>query len=605
MLGNRAAVAACIVALGMLGASASSGAASSGAASSGASGATLIAGATVFDGTGAAPRTADVLIRDGRIAEVGPKLKRPRGVRIVEARGKALLPGFIDVHTHWTPNGAPAALPQIASAYVTSGVTTVADYHQAPEAWAPRRAWLSELAAPHVRMTARISTPGGHGADWADTNTTRWITTPESARAAIREVVPYKPDLIKAFIDGWRYGTSPDNTSMNEDALTALADEAHKAGVPVTTHTVTVDRGKVAARAKVDIIAHSLQDREVDAEAVAAIKASGLIYAPTLAVYEPVKPGQAPPKDMDSPRVKQSFRKFDYALRNVKVLHDAGVPVALGTDAGMTGTPHGVSTLHEMELLVRAGLTPAEALVAGTANAARALGLDDRGVIAPGKRADLVLIDGQPWRDVSETRKTYAVFIDGRQVVGPGIALPAGNARTALAPAPAKALIDDFERADGRTSLDTLRTDGMDGGMDRTVQVSQTIDRPQGGKALALAAKMSIEAAPNASVILPLTRGSVRPVDATGFKGVRFDARGDGGVYQLNINTLDGRWRAEVEAGPGWRTIEVPFADLKRAPGRGGSDAPWTGADLLEVELGGSRPAGAKLWLEVDNVSFY
>jgi len=567
---------------------------------------TVIAGATVFDGTGAAPRTADVLVRDGRIAQVGPKLRRPRGARVIDAKGLALTPGFYDVHTHWTPAGAPATTPQIATAYVTSGVTTVADYHQSPESWAPRRDWLATLAAPHVAMTARISTPGGHGADWADTNTTRWITTPESARAAIREVVPYKPDLIKAFTDGWRYGVSPDNTSMNEDALAALADEAHKNGLRVTTHTVTVDRGEVAARAKVDIIGHSLQDRDLDDEAVALIKQSGLSYAATLAVYEPVKPGQKPPADLNSPRVQQSFRKFEFALRNVKRLHDAGVPIALGTDAGMPGTPHGASTLHEMELLVKAGLTPSQALVAGTANSARALGvIADRGTIEPGKRADLVLIDGAPWRDIADVRKTVRVFIDGKQVVGPGIALPAANAETALAPVPAKALVDDFERADGRTSLDTLRTDGMDGGMDRTVQVSQVFDRPEGGHALSLAAKMSVKDQPNASVILPLTRGSVRPVDARAFKGVKFEARGDGGTYQVSLNTLNGRWRAEVTAGPGWRTIEVPFASFQRMAGRGGADAVWSGADLVEVEVGGVRPAAAKLWLELDNVGFY
>lgn len=569
-------------------------------------GVTVIAGATVFDGTGAAPRVADVIVRDGRIVQVGPKLRRPRGAQVIDARGLALTPGFYDVHTHWTPAGAPATTPQIATAYVKAGVTTVADYHQSPESWAPRRDWLSTLASPHVAMTARISTPGGHGADWADTKTTRWITTPESARAAIREVVPYKPDLIKAFTDGWRYGVSPDNTSMNGDALAALADEAHKNGLRVTTHTVTVDRGEVAAGAKVDIIAHSLQDRDLDDAAVAAIKQSGLSYAPTLAVYEPVKPGQKPPADRESPRVQQSFRKFEFALRNVKRLHDAGVPIALGTDAGMPGTPHGASTLHEMELLVKAGLTPAEALVAGTANSARALGvIADRGTIEAGKRADLVLIDGTPWRDIADVRKTVRVFVDGKQVVGPGIALPAANAETSLRPVPAKPLVDDFERPDGRTSLDTLRTDGMDGGMDRTVQISQVFDRAEGGRALALAAKMSVKDQPNASVILPLTRGSVRPVDVRAFKGVRFDARGDGGTYQVSLNTLDGRWRAEVTAGPGWRTIEVPFASFQRAPGRGGSGAAWSGADLVEVEVGGVRAPAAKLWLELDNVGFY
>jgi imidazolonepropionase-like amidohydrolase len=567
---------------------------------------TAIIGATVFDGTGAAPRVANVIIKDGRIAEVGPKVRAPRGAVVIDAKGKALLPGFFDVHTHWTPGGAPAITPQIASAYIAAGVTTVNDFHQAPESWAARRQWLSTLAAPHVNMTARVSTPGGHGADWADVNTTKWVSTPEGARAAIRELLPYKPDLIKAFSDGWRYGTAPDNTSMDQGTLSALVDEAHKNHLKVATHTVSVERGRVAARAKVDIIAHSLQDREIDDETVALIKAGGTNYAPTLAVYEPTKPGQKPPENPDDPRYKQSVRKFGYALHNVKALHDAGVRVVLGTDAGMPGTAHGVSTLREMELLVQAGLTPAEALIAGTADSARALDeIADRGTIEKGKRADLVLVDGAPWANVSDVRKTSRVFIDGRQVFGPGTMLPKANAERAMPGVPAKALVDDFERADGRTSLDTLRTDDMDGGIDRTVQVSQVVDRAGGGKALGVYARMAAKSDPSAGVILPLTRGSVQPVDARAFKGVRLDVRGDGGDYDLRVNTLNGRWASDLKAGPAWKTVEIPFSALKRAGGRGGSTAPWTGSDLVEVEVGGSRGAGKKLWLEVDNVTFY
>src|SRR6185295_11376281 len=95
----------------------------------------------------------------------------------------------------------------------------------------------------------------------------------------------------------------------------------------------------------------------------------------------------------------QQFTKFDYALANAKLLYDSGVTIALGTDAGMPGTPHGASTLHEMELLVRAGLTPSQALIAGTASSAKVINqLDDRGTIEKGKRADLVLIKGEPWK---------------------------------------------------------------------------------------------------------------------------------------------------------------------------------------------------------------
>jgi hypothetical protein len=351
------------------------------------------------------------------------------------------------------------------------------------KAFAPRRQWLSTLVTPHVNFAARMSTPGGHGADWADTATTKWVNTPEAARAAVKALIPYKPDLIKAFTDGWRYGVAPDNTSMDEWTLTALVDEAHKNNLKVFTHTVTVDRGEVAGRSKVDVITHSLQDRRLDAEAVEIIKAGGTSDTPTLAVYEPVKPGQ-PARDPDeNPNVKQSFKKFDNALHNAKMLHDAGVTIALGTDAGMPGTPHGVSTLHEMELMVRAGLTPDRGPDGRHRDERQGHQpmLADRGTIEVGKRADLVLIKGEPWKTIGDVRKTDRVFIDGKLVFGPGAPPMTANQATAMPSIPAKAQIDDFERADGRSSLDTLRTDDPDGGLDRTVEISQVITRGDRG----------------------------------------------------------------------------------------------------------------------------
>src|SRR5690606_12077218 len=132
---------------------------------------------------------------------------------------------------------------------------------------------------------------------------------------------------IKAFMDGWRYGASADNTSMDEGTLTALVDEAHRNNLKVLTHTVTVERGQIAARAKVDVIAHSLQDREIDQQTIDLIKASGTAYAPTLAVYDPNK-GEGAGTTPEAR--KRSEIKFGYALHNAKALHDAGVVVALG-----------------------------------------------------------------------------------------------------------------------------------------------------------------------------------------------------------------------------------------------------------------------------------
>ena len=557
-----------------------------------------IMGASVFDGTGAAPFKANVIITDGKIAAVGPNVKAPRGADIIKAEGQALLPGFIDLHTHWTPAGVPSTTPQIAEAYLSSGVTTVDDFHAAPESYAPRRAWLAAIEAPHVNFAARISTPGGHGADWADTATTKWVNTPDAARLAVESLIPYRPDLIKTFADGWRYGVAPDNTSMDVTTLSAVVETAHKYNLKVLTHTVTADRGAVAGKAKVDVITHSIQDRLLDPASVAAIKAGGTSITPTLAVYEPTKFGQTA-ADAKDPRSVQSFKKFEIALANVKILHDAGVTIGLGTDAGMPATPHGVSTLREMELLVRAGLTPTEALIAGTSASARLIGQSaDRGVIAPGMRADMVLIKGEPWNVISDVRKIDRVFLDGRLVYGTGAPPMVANvAKTLSSVKLTKPLIDDFEREDGRTQLDTLRTDEFDGGMDRTVSVSQVFARSDGGNGLNVSARMSVKAAPVAGVTLPLSRGAVQPMDIRGFTGVQIDVRGQG-TYSVEFDGTGGSWNETITANAQWRTIKVPFSALK---GR----SAWTGDDITALQITAMRPGGQKVWFELDNVTFY
>lgn len=566
-----------------------------------------IVDATIFDATGAAPYIGTVVVREGRIAQIGPDVAVPKGAQVVRARGKALLPGLFDLHTHWTPGSTPGTYPQIATAYLATGVTTVNDFHQPPESFEPRRRWLSTLYAPHVNLTARMSTPLGHGADWADENTTRWVNSPDAARRAVDAIAEYKPDLIKAFTDGWRYGMSADNTSMSVDTLSALVDQAHGHGLRVLTHTVTVERGRQAGEAKVDVIAHSLQDRPIDAETIAAIKAGGTYYAPTLAVYEPVKPGQEAPFPADDPRMRQREQKFGYALGNAKALHDAGVPVAVGTDAGMF--PHQGATARELELLVRAGLTPAEALIAGTATSAAAIGLqDDRGTLRPGLRADLVLVDGRPWEDIAAVRRVERVFVDGRQVWGNGVKTSAANQATAMPAVRIAALVDDFERADGRTALDTLRVDEADGGTDRTVQVTEVVAREQAGHALSLQARFSSKPEPFASAILPLSRGSVEPVDLRGYRGLRFEIRGDARPVTLEYRGVENRrWSHRLQPQAGWRTVEVRFDALQGQPSRRGEGPvpAWKGDDLQQLVFSIGGEPGEKVWLELDNVAFY
>jgi imidazolonepropionase-like amidohydrolase len=560
-----------------------------------------IVGASVFDATGVAPSVKDVLISKGRITAVGAHLQVPTGYQVIDAAGEALLPGFYDLHTHWTGGGASNDTPMIANADLAAGVTTSNDFNASPESFQARRAWLATLNAPHVNLCGRLSSPGGHGADWSDITTTKWVSTPASARAGVEAIVPYKPDCLgEVMTDGWRYGMSPDMTDMNAETIAALVDEAHTNKLPVLTHTLRIAKGAEAGKAKVDVIAHALQDRDIDDVTIAAIKQGGSTYAPTLAVYEPNKGHRS-----SAPVPAQTLTKWNFALHNTLRLYNAGVPITLGTDAGMPGTPHGKATLREMELLVQAGLPPTAALMAGTSNSARAMGqLSDRGTIEAGKRADLVLIKGTPWSDIADVEKTDRVFVDGKLAYGPGAPLP--NPDLPMPSVKIASLVDDFEHSDGRSNLDTLAMTNPDRGMDRSTEIIQIIPRSDKNKALLMSARLGSKDNAMASVVLPLTRGSISPADLRSFHGVQFDLRGDG-AYQVSLNSLNGPWVTETDGASSWKTVSLPFTAFHHVKGAEGpkADAPWSGNDLVELEIIDHRSAGATTWLEIDNIKFY
>ena len=132
-----------------------------------------------------------------------------------------------------------------------------------------------------------------------------------------------------------------------------------------------------------------------------------------------------------------------------------------------------------------------------------------------------MLINGKPWETIADIHKIDRVFVDGQLVHGGGVKLPAGNLMTALPAAPAAELIDKFERTDGRSSLDTLRLLDMDNGVERSAVVTNVVPHLAGGSALAIAVQMSPKDKPEGGVLIPLSRGSVRPVDARRFSGIR------------------------------------------------------------------------------------
>jgi imidazolonepropionase-like amidohydrolase len=549
---------------------------------------TAIAGATVVDGLGNPPFEGTVLIRGAKIAAAGPRLEIPPGARVIQGTGKTLLPGLFDLHTHLRASSNDWG--KTLKTYLLHGVTSVVDFATYPEEFEPmRRLWdAGAITGPRMALAARITTPGGHGAEAGRSDAfSLEVLTPREGRAAVKRVLAYRPDVIKVFTDGWRYDFAPDMTSMEEETLAAIVDEAHRGGVEVLTHTVTLKRAKIAARAGVDVIVHGIGDARADGELNALMSAKRTAYVPTLAVYEPRGASAARP---------ERRRRWENLTANVALLKAGGQTFAAGTDAGMPGTPHGVSTLHELELLVRAGLTPLEALTAATGNSARALGVfAERGSISEGKAADLLLVDGAPHRAIEDIRKTARVFLSGREIdleaLRRGVA---DSGLTPLSPIAADVRIDDFERTDGRSSAGTLWINATDAGHDRTrMSYARTLRAP-GNHALSVIARMAEKERPFARLTVPLSRGGVEPVDAGRFHGVAFEARGDGEYRFVAAEYGYNESSAAFQAAGNWKSVRIAFRDLKITP-----------KALLSLSFELARPAGASVWLELDNLRFY
>ncbi len=586
---------------------------------------TLIRGARVFDGTGAPAKVGNVLVRGDRIVAVGPGIRAPRGSRTVDARGLTLIPGLHDLHTHLRAPAfdAPDDLPKAYAGYLVNGVTSVNDFSLSPEMLAPVREMTAPggVAAPNLNLAARIGVPGGHGTEYGwGRSFTLEAATPQAASLAIGRAVPYRPDVIKVFADGWRYGRSASLNSMNEPTLTSIVMVAHAAGIPVITHTVTLEGAKVAAAAGVDALGHGIGDALVDDALIALMKARHTAYVPTLVVYEPQEdraffPAEwrrlRPPErareearraDPEAPASGRSSVRWSIMRENVRRLKAAGVRVGIGTDAGIGGVYHGSSTLREIRWLTQLGFTPAEALAAATSVSAGILRRGhDRGRIAPGQRADLVLTGGRPDERIADLYDIRRVFVSGLE-------MPLGRLAGSLAddrpsPLPVHRMAGPIYTGAGpagRTDLDTLPVEGTDPGIDH----SHLDLSPMPGGRLFLTAGMGAAPQPFAELHLPLTRGAVQLADASGFSGVAFEARGAGDyVLLLNSYAIHPRswFRASFEAGDTRREIRIPFSAFQSPLAEARLDPARLRALLFRLE---GEPGGSA-WLELGKVRFY
>jgi imidazolonepropionase-like amidohydrolase len=361
-----------------------------------------------FQGDGRVMEKASVLVEGERIVKIGDAdMPIPRGSKTVSLEGRSLFPGFIDAHVHLCLDGSPDPIGKLASeqAIVTAvrasqlaretlmaGVTTVRDMGGKDGVdIALREAVRSgTILGPRMLVScSMICMTGGHGWQFG-----RQADGPDEVRKAAREQIRAGADLVKFMAKGGVLtpGVEPGAEQLTEEELRAGIEEAHKAGRKTATHAMGARGIHNALRAGIDSIEHGVY---LDDEAVSWMKKGGIPLVPTLAaLYHILERGTE--GGIPAFAVEKTLQVKPHHLGSVRMAREAGLLVAMGTDAGTPFNRHGLN-LREMVLLARNGYPPTEALQAGTWIAARTLGLDGvLGTVEEGKLADLVVMEGNP-----------------------------------------------------------------------------------------------------------------------------------------------------------------------------------------------------------------
>ena len=432
---------------------------------------TAIVGATVLhpelEGAAVVAPDSTIVIKDNRIIAVGPAghTRVPRGATVIDGHGKWVIPGLIDSHVHFFQSGdlytrpdvvdlnslVPyseelrrnrARLPQTFRVWLASGVTSVADVGGPFWNFEVREAARASLVAPRVATTGPlISMVARAQLDLGDPPIIR-IESADAARELVARELSRKPDYIKV----WFIHRAGDDLASQEAIVRATGDAAHAAGLRLAVHATELVVAKSALRAGADYLVHSVQDAPVDDEFIALARARHILYCPTLFVplgYVYALSGLWQPTEAERrladpdvlsrlhlpegtaiehlpERVAKLLREHRepalpaVAMQNLLTVWNAGITVVLGTDAGNIGTVHGPSVFREMDLMQRSGLTALQVLKSATVNGALTVAVPDVGSVAPGKLADLVVLDADPLADLANLSRVSYVLRDGR-----------------------------------------------------------------------------------------------------------------------------------------------------------------------------------------------
>ena len=395
-------------------------------------------GAQLLDGTGRPPiANASLLVSDGRVLAAGPAatVPIPTDATRIDTRGKTIMPGLVNAHGHVQVEPG-SVLPvrddllRRLRMYAHYGVTTVVSLGSGRADEAAGIALREEQRAGRADG-ARLYTSGQSVSG----------RTPQAARASVDRLADLGVDHAKLRLNG-----TPNDPDL--DAFRAQVERAHQRGLRTAVHIFSLADAQLAVDAGIDVIGHSVRDRDVTPAFIAALRQRNVHYVPTLTrdlsvfVYEST-PGfftdpfflrgkslydeqigtLSDPARQARVRADPAAQAIKPALaqakRNLKLLADAGVSIGFGTDSGAAGAPgrwQGYFEHVEMELMVEAGLTPLQVLTAATGGAANAMALTGVGTLEPGKHADFIVLDADPLADIRNTRQIDSIWMSGRRI---------------------------------------------------------------------------------------------------------------------------------------------------------------------------------------------
>jgi len=411
---------------------------------------------TLIDGKGGkAQENTDVLVKGKIIAAIGKNL-RAEGARVVDLKGKTIMPSLISDHVHvgmihgpedktnpYTRDKIVSQLKKYAS-YGVSNIMVMGSDRPLMFEQGIRDSSVAELL-PGARLhSAGYGFGMPAGAPPVEMGMTDVLrpASPAEVPAAFDQLQKVKPDLIKMWIDdfGGKY-----KAKMSPEMSAAIIGEAHKRGLRAAAHVFYLADARQLVNSGLDIIAHSIRDSVIDDALLQKMKAKHVVYIPTLSLDEyayiyarqpdwindpffkvSLEPGvydlitsekyQADLKN--SPAYAKNMASYQIALKNLKRIYDAGILVCLGTDSGaMMLRAQGFSEHLELELMVQAGLTPMQALTVATKNSSEMLRIDQQfGTLEKGKVADFIILDANPATAIKNTRKISAVYQSGKEV---------------------------------------------------------------------------------------------------------------------------------------------------------------------------------------------